>query len=167
MAESDASRYVRFPPGYVPPGTDTTELLPWSWVEERLVAAPNYWIATVSPSGRPHVRPVDGVWVEDALCFGGAPEAAWARNLTTNPAISVNLASYNDAVILEGRAELITDQSHPLAAPSSAALHKKYPQYYSGDAQPFQPFWLMRPTTAYAWALDTFPKGAARWTFAV
>jgi hypothetical protein len=143
--------------------------LPWSFVEERLQAAPIYWLTTTSPAGQPHARPVDGVWLDGALCFGGSPETRWSRNLTANPAISVHLASTTDAVILEGTAHFVTDPNHPLAAPSDAASRAKYPQYYtnaSDETPPFQPFWALRPRTVYAWTLEGFPRGAARWTFA-
>src|SRR5262249_36959769 len=140
-------------------------LLSWSYVEERLRAASNYWIATVGPTARPHVRPVDGVWVDGALCFGGSPETRWVRNLIANPSLSVHLSSEAEAIILDGTAIFITDQSHPLAAPSAAASREKYPQYFSGDGAPFRPFWAFRPTTAFAWTLAGFPRGATRWRF--
>ena len=128
-------------------------------------AASNYWITTVGPGGRPHARPVDGVWVDGALCFGGSPETRWVRNLMSNPLISVNLSSEAEAIILEGTAELVTDPAHPLAGPSMAASKEKYPQYYSGSETPFRPFWALRPTTAFAWTLEGFPRGATRWRF--
>ena len=154
-------RAVRFPAGY---GATGDSLVPWSHVEDRMRAAANYWITTVSPAGRPHARPIDGVWIDGALCFGGSPEARWVRNLMANPAISIHLNSEAEAIILEGRAELVTDASHPLTAPSTAASRAKYPQYYSGES-PFRPFWAFRPTTAYAWTLAGFPQGATRWSF--
>jgi general stress protein 26 len=156
---------VRFPAGYGTPGGPDS-LLPWRYVEDRLRAASNYWITTVGPDARPHARPVDGVWVDGALCFGGSPETRWVRNLMANPSISINLSSESEAVILEGTAEFITDPSHPLAAPSMAASKEKYPQYFSGSELPFRPFWALRPTTAYAWTLEGFPRGATRWRFA-
>jgi hypothetical protein len=155
---------VRFPSPYGPPGSPDT-LRRWSDIEERLRAAANYWVTTVRPGARPHARPVDGVWVGGALCFGGSPETRWVRNLVANPAISVHLSSEAEAIILEGTAEYVTDPSHPLAAPSMEASRKKYPQYYSGDGPPFRPFWALRPTTAYAWTLEGFPSGATRWRF--
>jgi hypothetical protein len=155
---------VRFPPQYGAPGTPDT-FRRWSDVEERLRAAANYWVTTVRPGARPHARPVDGVWVEGALCFGGSPDTRWVRNLVANPAISVHLSSEAEAIILEGTAEYVTDPSHPLAAPSMEASRKKYPQYYSGDGPPFRPFWALRPATAYAWTLEGFPRGATRWRF--
>ena len=128
-------------------------------------AASNYWITTVGPDARPHPRPVDGVWVVGTLCFGGSPQTRWVRNLMANPAISVHLSSEADAIILEGTAEYVTDPSHFLAAPSMAASREKYPQYFSGDDSPFRPFWALRPTTAFAWTLEGFPRGATRWRF--
>jgi general stress protein 26 len=157
-------RSVRFPAAYGTPGGPDS-LRPWSDVEERLRRASNYWITTVGSNARPHARPVDGVWVEGALCFGGSPETRWVRNLMANPSISVHLSSEAEAIILEGVAELVTDPSHPLAAPSMAASKEKYPQYFSGNESPFRPFWALRPTTAFAWTLEGFPRGATRWRF--
>jgi hypothetical protein len=105
------------------------------------------------------------VWVDGALCFGGSPETRWVRNLMANPSISVNLSSEAEAIILEGTAELVTNPAHPLVAPSMTATRAKYPQYYSGGEASFRPFWALRPTTAYAWTLEGFPRGATRWRF--
>jgi len=162
-----STRAAHFPPGYGEPSS-ADQLLPWSFVEQRLIAAPNYWVTSASPDGRPHARPVDGTWVNGALCFGGSDRARWVQNLLSNPAVSVNLGSETEAIILEGTAEFVTDAAHPLAVPSTAASREKYPQYYS-DADgmpPFRPFWMMRPRVVYAWTLSGFPKGAARWRFA-
>jgi hypothetical protein len=155
---------VRFPPEYGAPG-GPDDYARWSDVEARLRAAANYWMATVGPDARPHARPVDGVWVDGALCFGGSPATRWVRNLMANPSISVHLSSEAEAIILEGTAEYVTDPSHPLASPAMAASREKYPQYYSGGGPPFRPFWALRPTTAFAWTLAGFPRGATRWRF--
>src|SRR2546427_7107165 len=106
-------RAVRFPAAYGAPGGPVS-LLPWSYVEERVRVASNYWITTVGPNARPHARPVDGVWIDGALCFGGSPETRWGRNLMANPSISVHLSSEAEAIILEGTAEYVTDPSHSL-----------------------------------------------------
>jgi nitroimidazol reductase NimA-like FMN-containing flavoprotein (pyridoxamine 5'-phosphate oxidase superfamily) len=163
-SEPSSVRAVRFPAEYGAPG-DSDSLLPWSYVEERMRRAANYWMTTMGPDGRPHARPVDGVWVDGALCFGGSPETRWVRNLMANRSVSVHLSSEAEAVILEGTAELVTDPSHPLAGPSMAASRAKYPQYYSGGEMPFRPFWALRPSIAFAWTLEGFPRGATRWRF--
>ena len=125
--EPSSARSVRFPAEYGTP----QGLLPWSYVDERMLRASNYWITTVGPDARPHARPIDGVWIDGALCFGGSPETRWVRNLTANPAISIHLSSEAEAIILEGTAEYVTDPAHPLAVPSMAASKAKYPQYFS------------------------------------
>ena len=162
--DSFSTRAVRFPAAYGAPGGPES-LLPWSHVEERMRRASNYWIVTVGPSARPHARPVDGVWVDGALCFGGSPQARWVRNLMANPSISVHLSSEVEAIILEGTAEYVSEPTHALAAPATAASKEKYPQYYSGPETPFRPFWVLRPATAFAWILEGFPRGATRWRF--
>lgn len=158
-------RPARFPAEYGVTVTDDSRL-PWSFVEERLQAALNYWVATIGPNGQPHVRPVDGTWVDGALCFGGSPETRWVRNLEANPSISVNLGSEEVAIILQGNAEHVTDASHPLAVPSAEASKAKYPQYYPGaGTPPFRPFWCLRPTRVYAWTLAGFASNPTRWDF--
>jgi hypothetical protein len=142
------------------------ELLSWSVVDERIRSASNYWITTVTPEGRPHARPLDAVWVDGALCFGGSPETRWVRNLEANPSISVQLASTSDVVILEGDVQRVTEPDHPLATASTVASREKYPQYFSGpNAMQFRPFWAFRPRIIYAWSLEKFPQDATRWTF--
>jgi general stress protein 26 len=139
-------------------------MLPWSWVEQRLERAGNYWVGTVGPGGAPHVRPVDGVWVDGALCFGGSPQTRWVRNLQHDQRISVHLPDDDEVVILEGTAELVTDPADPLAEPSMKANRAKYPQYYPADEDPgFRPFWSLRPATVYAWSLSGFPGNVTRW----
>jgi hypothetical protein len=158
-------RAVRFPAAYGHPG-EADARLPWSYVEERVRGASNYWITTVGPNARPHALPVDGVWVDGALCFGGSPETRWVRNVMANPSICVHLSSELEAIILEGQAEYVTDPSDPLAAPSMAASKEKYPHYFTTHDVPFRPFWTLRPVTVYAWTLDGFPRRATRWRFA-
>ena len=139
-------------------------MLRWSFVEERMARAANYWLATVRPDGVPHVRPVDGVWVEGVLCFGGSPKTRWVRNLQHNPAMTVHIGSEEEVVILEGAAEFVTDSAHPLAAARLEAARRKYPQYYPGSKPPpFRPFWMLRPGVVFAWTLKEFPQSATRW----
>ena len=63
-------------PGYgTLPAADGTGLLPWSWATERLEAAHDFWLATTSADGRPHVMPVWAVWWRDALWFSSGAVA--------------------------------------------------------------------------------------------
>ncbi|WP_070012914.1 pyridoxamine 5'-phosphate oxidase family protein [Streptomyces abyssalis] len=81
-----------------PPG----DLLPWQWALQRLAAAHNYWIATTRPGGRPHCRPVWGVWLDDGFWFSTGSLAA--RNLPLNDEITVHLEDGQEVVIVEGTA---------------------------------------------------------------
>jgi hypothetical protein len=97
-------------PGYGTLGPDEgTGLLPWSWAEERLVASRNYWVATVSPDGRPHVMPVWGVWDERALWFSSAAGSRKARNLSANEGCTVATEDGVEPVVVEGSAGVVTD----------------------------------------------------------
>jgi hypothetical protein len=79
-----------------------SSLLPWTWAIARLSLAKNYWISTNRPDGRPHTRPVWGVWLDNSLWFSTGSLAR--HNLVGNAAISVNLEDGDAAVIIEGTA---------------------------------------------------------------
>jgi nitroimidazol reductase NimA-like FMN-containing flavoprotein (pyridoxamine 5'-phosphate oxidase superfamily) len=154
---------ARFPAEYGQGKAVTPEHRSWDEVSSLIAASPNYWLATTTDDGRPYLRPVDGVFVGMTLAFGGSPQTRWVRNLQQRPEVSVSLPDDDHAVILEGRAELVTDADHPIGAAVRAANVAKYPQYYSGDdAATFQPFWAMRPDRVYAWSLSDFPHRATR-----
>jgi hypothetical protein len=77
--------------------------LSWTKIDQRLRAATHYWIATVGHNGAPIVRPVDGMWHDSSLYFGGDPASQWRRNLTVNPRASIHF-----------------EDADPRAAPASA-----------------------------------------------
>src|SRR5215831_15103197 len=74
--------------------------LPWTWATERLIRARNYWIATTRPDGRPHSRPVWGIWLNNTFYFSTGSLAA--SNLSINPTITVHLESGSEVLIVEG-----------------------------------------------------------------
>lgn len=86
--------------------------LPWSWASERLVAARNYWLVTVSADHRPHALPVWGVWheTECRFAFSCAPSSRKAVNLTSNPHVSVSPEDTVECVSVEGRARQPSDE---------------------------------------------------------
>jgi nitroimidazol reductase NimA-like FMN-containing flavoprotein (pyridoxamine 5'-phosphate oxidase superfamily) len=99
-----------YAPGYGIP-SNPRGMLPWSFVEERMSAARNYWVATVLPTGGPHLTPVWGLWVEGVFYFGSGAQTRKARNLAANPNVAVHPES-EDVVIIEGVAEALTGQCH-------------------------------------------------------
>ena len=85
--------------------------LPWTWAAERLAAARNYWIVTVSASGRPHALPVWAVWDDDELrlAFSCGPRSRKAANLAANPQVVVASEDTVECLSVEGRADLVDD----------------------------------------------------------
>lgn len=142
-------------------GKNDAPLLPWSHAEERLEQARYYWLATTRRDGRPHVTPVWGVWVDDAVYFDGPPITTWGRNLKTNPALSIHLDSGDDVVILEGTAEDITTDSvlGDRIVEAWNAKYGRFPPDPAGDG-----ILRLRPLTARAWSSESLEDGT-RWDF--
>ncbi len=152
-----------FMPGYGILDADSGRgLLPWSWAVERITRARSYWVATTRPDGRPHVMPVWGVWMDEAFYFSCGQESRKARNLSVNPACVIGCEPADEAVVLEGRAELATDAE---TITRFAALYgPKYDWNMEGFAEPV---YRVRPATAFAFlaAPGEFTGSATRWTF--
>lgn len=90
-------------------------MLSWEFVSEAMAADRCYWLTTVRPDGRPHVRPTWGVWVDETFYCGGGDRTRWVRNLATNPDVVVHREDAEEVVVIEGTATRIdagtTDQS--------------------------------------------------------
>lgn len=141
---------------------DKKGLLPWSHVTERMEKAMHYWVCTVSPDNRPHATPVDGLWIEDRLFFGGSHTTKRNRNLTQNPAVCIHLEDGMDVVILHGVAlEERVDRATAIRLAEDSA--KKYgygmpPEQYEAIG-----VHVFRPRMVLAW--KQFPKDATRFQF--
>ncbi len=149
-------------PGYGIPKSKTG-LLPWSHVSERMAQAMHYWVCTVSPGGRPHATPVDGLWLEDQLYFGGSSQTRRNRNLAANPAMCVHLDSGSDVVILHGDAHELRAPDRSLTIRLAEASANKYG--YAPKPEDFAAggTYVFRPRVVFAW--KQFPKDATRWHF--
>ncbi|MCC7076873.1 MAG: pyridoxamine 5'-phosphate oxidase family protein [Acidimicrobiia bacterium] len=165
MATTPKAVPAHFPAEYGQTEETVAELLAWDEVAERIAASPNYWLATTTDDGRPHLRPVDGVFVDMTLAFGGSEETRWVRHLEDRPAVSASLPDDDHAVILEGVVELVTDADAAISKAVAVAQLTKYPQYHDDGTDDFGPFWALHPRRVYAWALSTFPAGATRFDF--
>lgn len=106
-----------------------TEFVDWGHIEERLTRDRVYWIVTVGESGRPRVRPIDGVYVDGVIYVGGSPETRWVHELATNAHVSVHLDGLDDVVIVEGNAEVMTGMRAELAESLAEASNAKFPEY--------------------------------------
>ena len=140
--------------------------LPWRWAVEQLTGARNYWVTSIGAQGRPHVRPVWGVWLDDTVQFStGARHGA---NIARDPHVTVNLESGDDCVIVEGTA---TGVKEPAARRAFAA---DYEQKYNWPMtlEFVDVVYVVRPRIVLGWiARDIaaeatlFQATATRWTF--
>jgi nitroimidazol reductase NimA-like FMN-containing flavoprotein (pyridoxamine 5'-phosphate oxidase superfamily) len=148
-------------PGYGIPKT-RTGLLPWSHIGERMAAASHYWVSTVDPGGHPHATPVDGLWLDERLYFGGSPQTRRNRNLAANTAVCIHLESGTDVVILHGEARALK-ADRQLAVRLSQASVQKYGYGPGPDGYEAGGIYVVSPLLVFAW--KNFPKDATCWRF--
>lgn len=154
------------PDGYgVPENNDT--LLPWSFVEEQMAAARNYWISTATRDGRPAATPVWGAWVDGRLYFDGAPTTRRGRNIRQNPDVVVHLESGDQVVILEGEAVILDGPPERALAEKVAANYRA--KYADSGYSPTPDQWdagglfIFTPRMGMGWT--KFPENVTRWSF--
>jgi len=139
------------------PDSSGAQLLPWSWAEERLERARNYWLCTTRADGRPHAAPVWALWLDGVLWFSTDPASQKGRNLSRDPRAAVHLESGDDVVILEGDVEhrgwddRIVD-----------AYEAKY-GYRVDTSKEMYGTYVFKPRVAQTWTEQGFPKSAVRW----
>ncbi len=141
---------------------ESGRLLPWSHAVERLNTAQHYWLATVTPEGTPHCRPVAGMWVDDRLYFGGGTDVKWLRNLLSNSSASITLEDAEEVVILEGRVELIRPCGS-LSARIVEVSNRKYEQGQKQGDYEGKPLCEFVPHKALAWTV--LSEDATRFRF--
>jgi hypothetical protein len=139
-------------------------LLPWSYVDDSMSRAHHYWVCTASADGVPHAAPVDGIWLDERLYFGGSPQAQWVRNAVANSALRVHLESATEVVIIDGTLAELTGADLSLAERLAEASNVKYgygatPESYMGGGP--APIYVFHPTRAVGWR--QFPADATRW----
>jgi Pyridoxamine 5'-phosphate oxidase len=155
----------------VPDGYGVTEdgpYLPWADVEDWLIEATEYWLATTRPDGRPHVVPRWGVWVDGRFWYDGSPETRNARNLASNPACALHLESGTTVTIVEGKAR----PSDPIRGELGNRLSAEYSRKYGRLGYAPEPdawseegagMYVLTPEKAIAWS--SFPTDMTRYVF--
>jgi nitroimidazol reductase NimA-like FMN-containing flavoprotein (pyridoxamine 5'-phosphate oxidase superfamily) len=151
---------LALPAGY----GDTTTTLSWDSVRGQLTEAKQYWIALNRPDGSPHVVPVDGLWVDDTLYYGGGPDTLHVRAAQANPQVTVHLPDPWKVVVLHGEVTATTT-SRELAQRLADLANTKYAEYgMTFDASSYAEPFALHPRRAIAWS--SFPADATRFTFA-
>ena len=131
---------------------DEGGLLPWSWAEERLVSAHNYWVATSGP----HASPVWALWRDGAVVFSCSPRSRKARELARDPRVVVHLESGDEVVIVEGEVQRVV---------ADAVLIDEYERKYAYRADPGEGWYRVVPRRVLAWTEPGYPRDATRFDF--
>jgi nitroimidazol reductase NimA-like FMN-containing flavoprotein (pyridoxamine 5'-phosphate oxidase superfamily) len=157
--------------------TPPTTALPWSEAATRLAAAHVFWLGTLAPGGRPQSRPVLAVWVDGRLYSTAGPGSRKARNLATNPRLSLSTTTEGMDLVIEGRAEPVTGDDRLAAV--GAAYRDKYgwpvevvdgafaAPYGAPTAgpPPYEVYEIV-PEVAYGFGTDeTWAPRSTRWRF--
>lgn len=154
-------------PGYgILSAAQGSGLLPWSWAAERLAASHDYWLATTTPLGAPHLMPVWAVWEHGALWFSSSNGSRKARNLARESRCSLSTADPLEPVVVHGRARRITDRE-ALAA-MLAAENAKYGTSYGPEMvdPASNSVFAVRPEWVFALDSADFAGSPTRFTFA-
>jgi hypothetical protein len=145
---------------------DSSSLKPWSWALERLEKSHNYWIATSRHDGQPHLMVVWGIWWQDAFWFSTGPRTRKAKNLAGNARCAIGTEKADEAVILEGTAQSVSDRT------VWKQLIEIYNRKYGGDLGPLlesSGSFVFRVTPQTVFGQDehaeNFTEAVTRWTF--
>jgi pyridoxamine 5'-phosphate oxidase-like protein len=152
-------------PGYgLPAGTKG--LLPWSWADQRLKKSHNYWITTVKPDGSPHTMVVWGLWQDGRFLFSTGSKSRKARNLAQNANCVVCTEHAQEAVIVEGTAEIANVAARRKFLP---ACERKYKFDMSRMKQDIlsmkEPVLAVRPRVVFGLWEKHFVEKSTRWMF--
>ena len=153
-------------PGYgLRDAGEGTGLLPWSWARERLTRSHDYWIATTRPDRQPHVMPVWGVWLDEALWFSCSRASRKARNLASQALCAIATDNAYQPVVIEGPAALVDDRQ--AIGRFVAAVNDKYHTSYGVDffSQASNACFRVRPRWAFGLLESDFTGSPTRWIF--
>jgi len=153
-------------PGYgTKPPHEGSGLLPWSWAEEQLSAAKNYWVATNGAGSQPHLSPVWAVWDGERLLFSCAVNSRKARNLRADPRCTISTEGAMNPVIVEGAAILVSGMAARRVLLDG--MNKKYETEIPEDflAPDKNCVFAVSPARAYGLKHDDFEGSPTRWTF--
>ena len=158
-----------FPPGYV---DKPASFLTWDWVAAHLTESKNYWLCSIrpptpeAPAGCPHVVPRWAVFIDGKIYYDGSPETRHARNIESNPNITVNLESGTQAIMLEGTSVPAEKPSRELGQKLSQEYKKKYKDFgYAPEPNSWDAggLFVFTPRQCIAWT--SFTENPTKFVF--
>jgi general stress protein 26 len=147
--------------------TSATGLIPWAEAERKLIASTNYWVATVSADGTPHLMPLWGIWHDGLLWFSSGGRSRKVRNLAAAPRCTVSIEDSQSPVVVTGVATITTDIAD-IRTFIEVANAKYAGGFYSEEFLDPATNATVKLTPEWAFALkhDDFAGSPTRWTFA-
>lgn len=134
---------------------------PWSTIADKLSRSRNYWIVSTKADGSPHAAPVWGLWRENSLVFGTAPDSVKGRNLLRDHRVAVHLESGDDVVMITGIATTVR-----ASGMSTDGLLDDYEAKYQirppGDPADY---FRVVPSSVLHWDETTYPASQVRYRF--
>jgi nitroimidazol reductase NimA-like FMN-containing flavoprotein (pyridoxamine 5'-phosphate oxidase superfamily) len=134
------------------------------------------WLATINGDGSPHVTGVGALWVGGTFWFETGEHTRKGRNLARDPRCTLSVATEEFDLVLEGRADKVTDPS-TVAAMAARWNEGGWPARvdetgqaltadFSAPSAGSPPWSVYRIVLDRATALETVePGGATRWSF--
>ena len=104
--------------------------IPWNEADTWLRGFRSIWVSTTRPDGRPHSIPVWYLWDGEHICFTSSKSTQKARNLAKQSEVVVHAGDGDDAIILEGKAVIVTDPEEWTQVKN--AYMEKYVDPYGG-----------------------------------
>jgi hypothetical protein len=151
-------------PGYGIAAEDAGQgLLPWAWAVEHLEQSHNYWLASTTPSGAPHLAAVWALWCDGALHFSTSGRSRKADNLRHEPRCVMSTERADESVVVEGTAVPVTEPAR-----LDLLLGRYTAKYGSGFPDPeANPVFALEPRVVFGIIEreDEFSETATRWTF--
>lgn len=165
-----------------------TPLINWSTVRGRLdngldqapgAGGPDRhtcWLATIDADGSPHVTGIGAIWSDDAFWFETGRTSRKGRNIERDPRCTLSVATSDFDLVVEGRAELVTDPD-TVAVLAAQWADGGWPAEvddtgialtapFSAPSAGPPPWNVYRVATRNATAVLTVePGGATRWRF--
>lgn len=152
-------------PGYGLP-RNRKGLLAWSWAEQRLKKSHNYWITTVKPDGSPHTMVVWGLWQNGRFLFSTGSKSRKTRNLAQNTKCVLCTEHAQEAVIVEGIAEVADVVARRKFL---LAYERKYKFDMKAMAPDIlsmkEPVFAVRPRIIFGLWEKHFVEKSTRWSF--
>ena len=141
-------------------------LLPWTWAEQRLRKSHNYWITSVRPDGSPHTMVVWGLWQDGRFLFSTGSKSRKARNLAGNSNCIVSTEHANEAVIVEGEAEIADVAARREMLPAYEKKYKFDMSTMKDDILSMkEPVFAVRPRVVFGLPEKQFQSKSTRWKF--